>query len=195
MMHRVKRLTFANMKTLIKKWAIGFALLVGFVFGLMWFGDAFRANMLLFALLWVATPISACSLSLRSVSASFTIAGLRRVQGVLMAVAIAISFAMFAHDDQVRNRIGTRFVEGYTYWRAEPEIDDYGRPYYPGDDWTAKNRSGRWGLQLFGLALLAAVFGLPAVTWKATNAAIYKKEAECLFTADGKRVETYESNA
>src|SRR5262249_58828089 len=105
-----------------------------------------------------------------------------------MTVAIAISIAMFAHDDQVRNRIGTRFVEGYTYWRAEPEIDDYGQLYYPGDNWTAKNRSGRWGLQLFMLALLAAMFGLPAVTWKATNAAIYKKEAECLFTADGKRV-------
>ena len=162
----------------IKQWLIGIAVLVAFLFGVMWFGEAFRANMLLFALLWVAIPIFACFLGRSSVSGCFTLAGLRRLQGVLMAVAIAISFAMFAHHNQIRNRVGTSFVEGYKYWRAEPEVDDYGQQYYPGDEWTAKNRSGRWGLELFGLAMLGAVFGLPAITWKATNSAIYRREAE-----------------
>ena len=185
-------LCVSHMDTL-RQWAVGIAVLVGFMFSLIWFGEAFRANMLLFALLWVATPIFACFLCRRSISACFTLAGLRRLQGVLMAIAIAISFAMFAHHDKVRNQIGKRFVEGYTYWRAEPEIDDSGREYYPGDDWTAKNRTGRWGLQLFGLAVLGAVFALPALTWRATNSVIYTREAECIFTTDGKRIETYES--
>lgn len=179
----------------MRQWAIGIAVFTAFVFGLIWFGDAFRANMLLFATVWVVTPIFACFLHRRAVSACFTLSGLRRLRGVLMAIVIAISFAMFANHDQVRNRVGKRFVEGYTNWRAEPEIDDYGREYYPEDDWTAKNRTGRLGLELFGLMMLGAVFGLPALTWTATNSAICKREAECIFTADGKRIETHESDA
>jgi len=179
----------------LKQWTIGIAVLVGFVFGLMWFGEAFRADMLLFALLWVATPVFAWFLRRRSISACFTLAGLRRLQGVLMAVVITISFMMFAHHDEARNRIGERFVEGYSYWRAETEFDDYGREYYPGDHWTGKNRAGRWGLGLFELAMLGAWIGLPTLTWGATNSAIYKRQAECVLTMDGKRIETYESDA
>jgi len=179
----------------IKEWAIGIVAFVALMFGAAWFGEAFRANMLLFALLWLATPIIACFLRRRSLSACFTLAGLRRLRGVLMAVVVAISFAMFAHRDQVRNRTGKRFVEGYKHWRAEPEIDDYGREYYPGDHWSAKNRTGRWGLELFELALLGAVFGLPALTWKASNSAISKREADCEVTMDGKRIETYKYDA
>src|SRR2546425_1255860 len=123
---RSSRWRFFNMDTL-KQWAIGIAVLPEFLFGLMWFGEAFRANMLLFTLLWFAPLVFACLLHHRSISACFTLGGLRRLQGVLMAVVIAISFAMFAHHDQVRNRIGERFVEGYSYWRAETEVDDYGR--------------------------------------------------------------------
>src|SRR5438552_10758989 len=176
----------------LKQWAIGIAVLVGLGFGLTWFGEAFRADMLLFALLWVATPVFACFLRRRSISACFTLGGLRRLQGVLMAVVIAISFAMFVHRDQVRNRIGKRFVERYAYWRAGLEIDEDGRQFYPGDHWTAKNRTGRRGLRLFGLAMFGAWFGLPTVTWRATNSAIYKREAECELTMDGKRAETHE---
>jgi hypothetical protein len=35
---------------------------------------------------------------------------------------------------------------------------------------------------------------LPTITFKATLAAIRKKEAECIYSADGKRIETYHTN-
>jgi hypothetical protein len=89
-----------------------------------------------------------------------------------MAVVVAISFAMFAHHDKVRNHFGKRFVEGYVYWRAETEIDDDGREYYPGDNWTSKSSTGRWTVRLFSLGLWVAVFAVPALTWQATKSAI-----------------------
>jgi hypothetical protein len=182
----------------IKQWVIGISGVIGLVYGLMLFGDAFRAYTLPFALLWIAVPIFACFLGRRSISACFTLAGLRRLQTTLMIVVVALSFGTFAAWDHVRNQFGRHFVQGYRYWRAEPDVDDNGQMYYPGDGWTAKNRSGRWGVELFGLAVLVGVFALPALTLWATRYAIYKKKAQCVFTSDGngfKLVETYETSA
>jgi hypothetical protein len=172
---------------------VGIAWFVGFIYGLILFGDAFRAYTPLFAVIWLAAPIGAFLLHRKSVAECFTLNGMRWVQGILIAVAAAISFAMFANHDQVRNKIGRRYVEGYRYWRAEPEIDDSGQPYYPGDNWSAKNSAGRWGLNLFGLGLLVGVFAVPAGTWKISAAAINRKRHELVHTMEGTVIETYES--
>jgi hypothetical protein len=179
----------------VKQWVFGILGVIGFFYGLMLFGDAFRAYTVPFAVVWVAVPIFACFLRRHSISACFTLSGLRRVQTALMIIVAALSFAMFACRDDVRNHFGRHFVQGYRYWRGETDFDDYGRPFYIGDEWTAKNRSGRWTVDLFEFLIWAGIFGLPAITLKATRSAIYKKEVECLFTPDGKRVETYETNA
>jgi hypothetical protein len=175
----------------VKKWVFGILGIAAFFYAIMLFGDAFRAYMLPFALLWVLVPIFACFLCRQSLLESFTLAGLRRVQSILMVIVVALSFAMFADLDQVRNAVGKHFVSGYQHWRSEPDTDDYGRPYYPGDGWTARNRSGRWGIQAFELAIWIGIFALPAITLKAARRAVYKKEAQCSYTTDGNRVETY----
>ena len=65
----------------------------------------------------------------------------------------------------------------YRSWRADPEIDDYGRPYYPGDDWmVVKNPAGKWGLMAFELLLMVAVFAFPVITWKASKAPVDRVE-------------------
>jgi hypothetical protein len=151
---------------------VGIAVLLVLGFFIYCCGALFRANVPAFALLWVAAPLLACLLHRRTVAACFTLKGLRSVQGVLLAVVICISVAMFAHRDKLRNRFGERFIEGYQHWRAETEIDDEGREYYPGDEWEAKNLSGRWAVGLFGLGLLVAVIALPVVTWRASKSAI-----------------------
>lgn len=101
-----------------------------------------------------------------------------------MAVVFFISFAMFADFNEVRNRFGQRFVAGYHHWEVGVGTEDYA------DIWATKRPSGRWGLELFEFALVLGMIGLPAVTWKAATSAIYKKEAECVYTDDGKRTET-----
>lgn len=158
-------------------------------------GEAFRAYTIIFILLWVAVPVFACLLLRASVRTCFTLAGLRRVRPLLMAVVVVISVAMFASLDTVRNSFGKHFVEGYNYWLAEPEMDDDGQMYYPGDHWTAKNSSGRCAITLLNWLIYASIIALPTITWKASFAAIIEKEAECRFTADGKRIETYENSA
>jgi hypothetical protein len=184
-----------TVKPQIKQWVFGILGVIGFFYGLMLFGDAFRAYTVPLVVVWVAVPIFACFLRRQNISASFTLSGLRRVQTTLMIVVVALSFSMFADRDHVRNHFGRHFVQGYRYWRAETDLDDSGQPFYVGDQWTATNRSGRWVVELFELLILTGVFVLPAITLKATRSAIYKKETESLFTAEGKRVETYETNA
>ena len=112
-----------------------------------------------------------------------------------MIIVVALSFVMFADLDHVRNSFGKHFVQGYHYWRGETDIDDSGRPFYLGDNWTADNRSGRWAINLFELLIWAGIVVLPVITNKATRSAIHRREAEFQLTADGKRVETYETNA
>ena len=153
-------------------------------FGLGLLGDAFRSNALLFALLWIAAPISAYFLNRQSLSSWFTLTGMRRVQVVLMIVVIAISFLMFAGHYIVRNQIGERFVKGYRSWPHIPadgeEPDPYvGSPIYAGDDWMViRNPAGEWALTAFELLLMVAVFALPVITWKASDAAIHRVEQE-----------------
>jgi hypothetical protein len=65
-----------------------------------------------------------------------------------MIVVVAISFAMFACRDRVRNHFGKYFVQGYRYRRGETDYNDYGQPFYGGDEWTATNGSGRWAVEL-----------------------------------------------
>ena len=67
-------------------------------------------------------------------------------------------------------------------------MGDFARP------WTAKTRQGRWSVGLFELLIFAGIFALPIITMKATSRAIYKKRGGCVFTSDGKIVETYETN-
>jgi hypothetical protein len=179
----------------VKQWVIRVLAVIVIVYGLMLFGDAFRAYTQPFVFLWIAIPIFACFLCRRSVSACFTLAGLRRLHTTLMIIVCALSFAMFSGLDDVRNRSGRHFVQGYHYWRGEPDMNDYGQMFYPGDHWTAKNRAGRWGISLFELTILIGVFAFPVVTHRAADRAASKKEAESLFTSDGRRIEgcvTYE---
>ena len=45
---------------------------------------------------------------------------------------------------------------------------------YSGDHWKARNRSGEWSLGVLEALVFAGVIVLPAVTWKACNAAIQR---------------------
>jgi hypothetical protein len=179
----------------VKQWVFGILGVVGFFYGLMLFGDAFRAYTAPFAAIWLAIPVFACILRRQNLLASFTLSGLRRVQTALMVVVVALSFVMFACRDHVRNQFGRDYAQGYHYWRGETAEDDSGRPYYVGDEWTATTRTGRWVVSLFEWVVFAGVFALPAITLKATRSATHKKEAECIYTTDGKRIETYHTNA
>jgi len=161
----------------LKQCMIGIASLAAFFLGIPWFGDEFRANMPLFVLLWIACPVAAWSLCLSFLSANFTLVGLRHLQGILMTVAVVISFALFAHLREVRNYLGLHFAEGYRHWQVEPEDDD------DGDRWTAKNSFARLALTVLPFGLLGAAFALPALTWKASKSAIRNKEAQGSFGA------------
>jgi hypothetical protein len=183
------------MNSKVKQWVFGILGVVGFVYGLRLFGDAFRAYTVPFAVVWGVVPVFACFLRRQNLLESFTLSGLRRVQTTLIVVVVALSFAIFACRDHVRNQVGRHYVQGYHYWRGETDVDDNGLPYYVGDEWTATTRTGRWGVSLFEWVVFAGVFALPAITLKATQSAIYKKEAGCAYTTDGKRIETYHKTA
>jgi len=168
---------FVDLDTL-QDWAIGSSVVVATVFGAFWIGSAIRSRPLLFTLLWIGSSLLPCGLMSHSVSACFTMTGLRRVQVGLMVTVVVLSFAIFVNGGHVRNDVGERFVEGYRHWPAEPRIDDDGREYDPGDDWSAESRSGRRGLSLLGWGILGAAFAFPALTWKITKSVIKRRSAE-----------------
>jgi hypothetical protein len=172
------------MKRLIKQWASGIAMALagvlgyaafslvfaGALTGIVLLGDLLWANISLFALflLWIAAPVCACFLRRRGVAACFTLFGLRRLQGILMAVVISSSFVMITHRHEVKNYLGRRFFEGYRHWWVEPESDQDS-----GERWTVKHSSAEWALGLLPLGLLAAAIALPVLTWKASRSAVY----------------------
>ncbi|MCX7006537.1 MAG: hypothetical protein NTY53_04690, partial [Kiritimatiellaeota bacterium] len=137
------------MNSNVKQWILGIVGVVAFIYGLKLFGDAFRAYTAPFATIWAAIPISACFLYRQNVLASFTLSGLRRAQIALMVVVVALSFAMFACRDHVRNKFGRHYVQGYNYWRGETDVDELGQPYYVGDEWTATTPMGQRVVTLF----------------------------------------------
>ncbi len=155
----------------LKDWIAGIAGLVVLLVAARMLGEAFRAYTLLFMLGWVALPAVACLLNHRSLMACFTVVGLRRVRVILMILVVAISFAVFGHGDDFRNRFGRQFVTGYVYWPREVTDDDYSDP-----PWTAENFSGRLAVHLFEWTLLVGVFGLPFVVWKGADSAISRKQ-------------------
>lgn len=164
-------------KAQVKELALGIVLYFGFPLGLVIFAVIFEAFTLSLAVIWLAAPLGTGLLNLRSVSACFTLTGIRRLRGIVMVAVVTTSalmcLAIVYRPDLIRNPIGRRFVQGYRTWQAEPEVGDD-----PVDRWTATNRSGRWGLQFFELTIFAAGFILPALTWKASSSAIIKKKSE-----------------
>jgi hypothetical protein len=152
-------------------WLVGISLSLVLVF------MALERYTLLLAAVWLVVPVSACLMNHSSVSASFTLKGLKQVQAILMIIVVVISIFMclsiLTRPDVIRNPIGKRFVAGYRTWQEEPDVG-----YEPVDKWTAATSSGKWGLILFELAVFAAGFAFPAITREALRKAISKRKAD-----------------
>ena len=143
---------------------------------------------------WITIPVFAKMLSRKAILNSLTLAGLHRVRNILMVLVCLLSLFIFSsHDDPFRDIIGTRFVQGYAHWRAEPDWDENGQEFQPEDNWTADTRAGRLGLELLGWGVLISVFAIPLITLRATRKAITAKKDQCQLTMDGRWIETHET--
>ena len=142
----------------------------------MLYGEAFRTHTLLFSIIWLLIPLFSCLMGIKEVFSYFDAKCLRNVRVAFMVLVVAISVSMMFDFDHVRNSVGKRYVEGYESWRGDTDVDDNGQEYYTGDEWTARNRLGRWGLKLLSFGSLIGCFLFPTVTYKATTALIHKRE-------------------
>ena len=166
-----------------------------FAFGLMAcvFGELSWDHPLALGAVWAIATVCAVILNLPSVASWLTVCGMRTARIAIMCVVVVISGITFFRIDQLRDQFGRHFVKGYSHWRADPEVDDTGKLYYPGDNWSAPNESGQRMIKSFGWILFIAIFALPLVSWKASTRACENKRSACLFRSDGVLIETYES--
>lgn len=151
-------------------WVVVAVLVIIGIWGLMVYGKLFRQHMQFFLLLWFFLPIVALWLCTKRVRSSLTIARLKNIRNLLLAVVVSISFVSFAHYDRIRDAVGHKFVSGY-YTSYYEDTDDYGRPYSASEPHTAHWYS-RFGLWLFEWLFLGACISLPFITWKGANSAV-----------------------
>jgi hypothetical protein len=151
-------------------WIVVAVLVLVGLWGLIVYGELFRAHMQLFLFLWLFLPVVALWLKTKRVRSAFTISGLKATRNLLVAVTVSISFVSFTHYDRIRDAIGHRFVSGY-YVSYYEDTDDYGRPYRASEPHTAHWYS-RFGLWMFEWLFLGACVGLPFIIWRSVNSAV-----------------------
>ncbi len=131
-------------------------------------GKIFRIFMVPFFVFWIIIPLGLMFFSNENYLLKYehrvSKKLLDKVRTVLMALVVSISFMFFAHLDFIINKIGSKYVEGYSVYYSE-DVDDYGRsqsvPNYSAGNWT-----GKLIIQVIGGAILVLCIGIPVVAWK-----------------------------
>lgn len=157
-------------------WAVVAVLIVIGIWTISAYGELFRAHIRFFMFLWFFLPVVALWIGTKHVRSSLSVSGLKTVRNGLISISVAISFASFAHFEQIRDAVGHALVEGYYVTYCE-NTDDSGRPYRDSEPHTAHWYS-RAGLWLFEWIFLGACVGLPTITWVGANGAVNKAVEE-----------------
>jgi hypothetical protein len=154
----------------ILHWAVVAVLISTAFAGIFVAGEVFRAHKGFFIFVWVLCPIVSVWLASNRVRGTFTLAGLKAVRNILMAVVVSISILSFANYERIRDAVGRRFVSGYYATYVEDE-DDEGRPFRVSvphtDHWYT-----RVALDLAEFCILGAWVTLPVITWRTANRAV-----------------------
>src|ERR1035441_6455636 len=84
---------------------------------LLLFGEAFRAHVLMFALIWISIPPIALFFYVAACFLPLTIKELRFHRAVLMTAVILISCAMLMSSEELLNHIDTNASASLLRWR------------------------------------------------------------------------------
>lgn len=143
------------------------------LWGLKLYGEVFRAHRSFFLFLWFFLPIVALWLNTDFVSGGASPAALARARLALTCAVAAISFACFAHGDDLRDSVGEAFVAGYHVSYYYEEVDENG-PYretsISTDHWYSQ-----LGMWLVDWSILGLCIGLPVMTWFAASRAVDRR--------------------
>lgn len=156
-----------NLWNKLPRWACGscfyLALILVLIVVLSLFREAFWAFPIVFAAIWILTPLVLGMLSGSTLAKRLSPKTAIRLRGFSFAASILISFAFFAAFNHVRDRVGYMFVEGYRSYNYA-DATDYGADTVNVGVLTAHWYS-RWLLRLAEWGYLALCFGAPFWTW------------------------------
>jgi hypothetical protein len=153
------------------EFVFGLLMLVAAAIAIMLFGEAFRAHIFLFIGIWLLLP--SLSVFIRKWEL-FDVKSLRQQRIFFMAFVFAVSWIVFWGWDDVRNYIGNHYIEGYRHWTIEIGENDNGEMTY-GQDWSSRNTSGTWTLNILQVISVILAVGLPVLTWKSFDGAIQQR--------------------
>lgn len=138
-------------------------------------GDVFRRIPLAIFFLWISCPCLAWGLRLVSLDEWLTPHGYGRARGVLVGLAVVISFHFFAHYDYLRDHLADKYLDGYSVYYYE-DVDEFGRPYRASDA-TAHGFFGKAILYFSQWVMIGMAIGIPVLTWRIASTSIDIAEA------------------
>ena len=150
--------------------------------GLNLLGQVFREHTDFFLIVWLFLPVIAFWLRWRTDREVYSISALTMIRTILVACTVSISFLFFGHFDQIRDRIGQDYVEGYAV-EYTPGFDDVGRPVR-GVSVTTDHWYSQVGVWFFGASYFAACIGLPYATWKIADHSIEVARVKQHYSSD-----------
>jgi len=105
-----------------------------------------------------------------------------------VGIAVAMSILFIAHYDYLRDKLGERYLAGYSVYYYE-DIDEYGRLCRAADA-SANSFSGKVILYFSQWVMIGMCIGIPALTWKFASASIQsyerrKRESNNCIDSDG----------
>ncbi len=136
----------------------GFFILVGFV------GELYRANSLIFYILWLTIPIGITIFQNSKKSHHISKRTSKWIRTIAIVLTVGISFCIFAHYNHIENNIGYQNIKGY-HSEYYPDVDDYGRPIVGVNIYT-NHWLGRFVLWVFAWGFFTLCFAIPIITWK-----------------------------
>lgn len=135
-------------------------------------GDLFRAYPAAIFILWIAIPTFATIVRYSKYKNSLSIRFSKWIRIISVFLAIECSFCIFAHFDQIRDKIGHENIKGY-HSEYYPDVDNYARPIQGVNVYTS-HWFDKFILWLFELLYVILCFAIPIVTWKQCSV-IYDK--------------------
>jgi hypothetical protein len=143
---------------------VGIFLLIGLFILATFVGEFYRANPMIFYILWLAIPIGIAIFQYSRKSHHISKKTSKWIRTIAIALTVGISFCLFAHYDDIRDNIGHQNIKGY-HSEYYPDVDEYGRPAR-GVNINTNHWYGGFILWVFEWGFLILCIAIPIITWK-----------------------------
>ena len=169
----------------IPVWGWNIIILLILLFVVPFIGNVFRRVPLAFFFLWIGCPCLAWGLRSSLLDKLLTSRGYSKARGILVGIAVAMSFSFFAHYDYFQNKLQYRYLDPVKLANTVSAMTDAVIHYEETGEWpygfgdaSVNNFSdkGKVILYMFQWVMIGLCIGIPVLTWRIASASIQSYE-------------------